>query len=66
MTTATPVFDPFSEVRADRTKIPGPAGGAVTLLGASAARTESAIALDHLLDFMPAFEVDYDNLKRSP
>ena len=25
---------------------------------------ESAIALDYLLDFMPAYDVDYDNLRR--
>ena len=38
--------------------------GIHSCLGAALARMESAIALDHLLDFMPEFEVDYHLLRR--
>jgi cytochrome P450 len=38
--------------------------GIHSCLGAALARMESVIALDHLLDFMPEFTVDYANLRR--
>jgi cytochrome P450 len=38
--------------------------GVHSCLGAALARMESAIALDKLLDFMPRYEVDWDNCKR--
>ena len=38
--------------------------GIHSCLGAALARMESAIALDKLLDFMPRFEVDFDNCNR--
>jgi len=38
--------------------------GIHSCLGAALARMESAIALEQLLDFMPRFEVDFDNCKR--
>ncbi|MFY1599594.1 cytochrome P450 [Micromonospora sp. WMMD737] len=38
--------------------------GIHSCLGAALARMESAIALEHLLDFMPRFEVDFDGLQR--
>jgi cytochrome P450 len=38
--------------------------GIHSCLGAALARMESAIALEHLLDFMPRYEVDFDGLKR--
>ena len=38
--------------------------GIHSCLGAALARMESAIALDHLLDFMPRYEVDFDGLER--
>ena len=38
--------------------------GIHSCLGAALARMESAIALEHLLDFMPHYEVDYDGLRR--
>lgn len=38
--------------------------GIHSCLGAALARMESAIALDHLLDFMPDFEVVHDGLRR--
>ena len=38
--------------------------GIHSCLGAALARMESAIALDHLLDFMPRYEVDFDHLER--
>ena len=38
--------------------------GIHSCLGAALARMESAIALDHLLDFMPRYEVDFDGLQR--
>jgi cytochrome P450 len=38
--------------------------GIHSCLGAALARMETAVALDHLLDFMPRFEVDFDRLER--
>jgi cytochrome P450 len=38
--------------------------GIHSCLGAALARMESVIALEKLLDFMPRFEVDWDNCKR--
>ena len=38
--------------------------GIHSCLGAALARLESTIALEKLLDFMPSFEVDYDNCTR--
>ncbi|RDH74912.1 cytochrome P450 [Mycolicibacterium moriokaense] len=38
--------------------------GIHSCLGAALARMESARALEHLLDFMPEYDVDYDNLRR--
>jgi cytochrome P450 len=38
--------------------------GVHSCLGAALARMESTIALDKLLDFMPRYEVDWDNCKR--
>ncbi|MBX7434947.1 cytochrome P450 [Mycobacterium sp. Y57] len=38
--------------------------GIHSCLGAALARMESAIALDHLLDFMPRYEVEFDGLQR--
>lgn len=38
--------------------------GIHSCLGAALARMETAIALEHLLDFMPRFEVDFDGLAR--
>jgi cytochrome P450 len=38
--------------------------GIHSCLGAALARMETAIALEHLLDFMPRFEVDFNGLQR--
>jgi cytochrome P450 len=38
--------------------------GIHSCLGAALARMESRIALDHLLDFMPDYDVQYGNLRR--
>jgi cytochrome P450 len=38
--------------------------GVHSCLGAALARMESAVALEKLLDFMPRYEVDWDNCKR--
>jgi cytochrome P450 len=38
--------------------------GIHSCLGAALARLETVIALEHLLDFMPRFEVDFDGLQR--
>ncbi len=38
--------------------------GIHSCLGAALARMESALALGHLLEFMPEFEVDFDNCQR--
>lgn len=56
------VFD----IERDRSGAPGLAFGmgVHSCLGAALARMESSIALDHLLDFMPRFEVDFDNCTR--
>ncbi len=40
--------------------------GIHSCLGAALARMESAIALEKLLDFMPRYEVDFDNLQTRP
>ena len=39
--------------------------GIHSCLGAALARMECAIALDHLLDFMPRYEVDFAGLQRT-
>ena len=38
--------------------------GIHSCLGAALARLETTIALDHLLDFMPRYQVDFDGLQR--
>jgi cytochrome P450 len=38
--------------------------GIHSCLGAALARMESAAALEHLLDFMPRYEVDFDGLEK--
>ncbi|BBZ29628.1 cytochrome P450 [Mycolicibacterium madagascariense] len=38
--------------------------GIHSCLGAALARMESAVALEHLLDFMPRYEVDFSGLRR--
>jgi cytochrome P450 len=38
--------------------------GIHSCLGAALARLETTIALEHLLDFMPRYEVDFDRLER--
>ena len=38
--------------------------GIHSCLGAALARMESTIALEKLLDFMPRYEVDFDNCRR--
>lgn len=38
--------------------------GIHSCLGAALARMESTIALEHLLDFMPRYEVDWSGLRR--
>jgi cytochrome P450 len=38
--------------------------GIHSCLGAALARLETVVALEHLLDFMPRFEVDFDGLQR--
>jgi cytochrome P450 len=38
--------------------------GIHSCLGAALARLETSIALEHLLDFMPRYEVDFDGLER--
>jgi cytochrome P450 len=54
------------DINRDRTQAQnlGLGYGIHSCLGAALARLESTIALEKLLDFMPAFEVDYDNCKR--
>ncbi|MDQ2638312.1 MAG: cytochrome P450, partial [Actinomycetota bacterium] len=38
--------------------------GIHSCLGAALARLESVIALEHLLDYMPRYEVDFDGLQK--
>ncbi|WP_319455641.1 MULTISPECIES: cytochrome P450 [unclassified Mycobacterium] len=38
--------------------------GIHSCLGAALARLEAAVALEHLLDFMPQYEVDWDSLQK--
>jgi cytochrome P450 len=54
------------DINRDRTQAQnlGLGYGIHSCLGAALARLESTIALEKLLDFMPRFEVDYDNCKR--
>lgn len=54
------------DINRDRTQAQnlGMGYGIHSCLGAALARMESAIALEHLLDFMPEYTVDYDNLRR--
>jgi cytochrome P450 len=54
------------DITRDRTKAQnlGLGYGIHSCLGAALARMESAIALEHLLDFMPRYEVDFDGLQR--
>jgi cytochrome P450 len=54
------------DINRDRTQAQnlGLGYGIHSCLGAALARLESTIALEKLLDFMPEFEVDYDNCKR--
>src|SRR5215213_8958814 len=54
------------DITRDRTRAQnlGLGYGIHSCLGAALARMESAIALDHLLDFMPRYEVDFDRLQR--
>jgi cytochrome P450 len=59
--------DPDSfDINRDRTEAQnlGMGYGIHSCLGAALARMESAIALEHLLDFMPEYTVDDDNLRR--
>ncbi|MFW0785773.1 cytochrome P450 [Gordonia sp. CPCC 206044] len=54
------------DIDRDRSEAPSLAFGLGihTCLGAALARMESAIALERILDFMPEFEVDFDNCTR--
>lgn len=54
------------DITRDRTQSPhmGLGYGIHSCLGAALARLESVIALEHLLDFMPRYEVDFDGLQR--
>ena len=54
------------DITRDRTQSPhmGLGYGIHSCLGAALARLESVIALEHLLDFMPRYEVDWDGLHR--
>jgi cytochrome P450 len=54
------------DITRDRTRAQnlGLGYGIHSCLGAALARMESAIALDHLLDFLPRYEVDFDRLQR--
>ncbi|KUI27103.1 cytochrome [Mycobacterium sp. IS-1742] len=54
------------DIRRDRTQAQnlGLGYGIHSCLGAALARLETVIALEHLLDFMPRYEVDFDGLER--
>jgi cytochrome P450 len=54
------------DITRDRTQAPhlGLGYGIHSCLGAALARLETAIALEHLLDFMPRYAVDFDGLRR--
>jgi cytochrome P450 len=54
------------DITRDRTQSPhmGLGYGIHSCLGAALARLESVIAIEHLLDFMPRYEVDWDGLHR--
>jgi cytochrome P450 len=54
------------DITRDRTQAPhlGLGYGIHSCLGAALARLETAIALEHLLDFMPRYAVDFDGLQR--
>ena len=54
------------DITRDRTQSPhmGLGYGIHSCLGAALARLESVIALEHLLDFMPRYEVDFAGLHR--
>jgi cytochrome P450 len=54
------------DITRDRTQSPhmGLGYGIHSCLGAALARMESAIALERMLDFMPRYEVDWDNCRR--
>ena len=54
------------DITRDRTQSPhmGLGYGIHSCLGAALARLESVIALEHLLDFMPRYEVNWDGLHR--
>jgi cytochrome P450 len=54
------------DIDRDRTKAPnlGLGYGIHSCLGAALARLETAIALEHLLDFMPHYEVQWDGLQK--
>jgi cytochrome P450 len=54
------------DITRDRTQAPhlGLGYGIHSCLGAALARLETSVALEHLLDFMPRYEVDFDGLQR--
>ncbi|KUI11283.1 cytochrome [Mycobacterium sp. GA-1285] len=54
------------DITRDRTQSPnlGLGYGIHSCLGAALARLETTIALEHLLDFMPRYEVNFDGLER--
>ena len=54
------------DITRDRTQSPhmGLGYGIHSCLGAALARLETTVALEHLLDFMPRYEVNFDGLQR--
>jgi cytochrome P450 len=54
------------DITRDRTQSPhmGLGYGIHSCLGAALARLETAVALEHLLDFMPRYEVNFEGLQR--
>jgi cytochrome P450 len=54
------------DIARDRTQSPhmGLGYGIHSCLGAALARLETTVALEHLLDFMPRYEVNFDGLQR--